>query len=312
MDLSKLTPSLEFQDQRLKYLFLSYQLGSMRAAADQLGIAPSSVSRQINLLQTELSIDLIEAGTHRIRLTEAGLVTVDYYRARASQHEALLNRLDDLRGQHLGKTVVAVGEGLFGAQLIGKLQSFFKSYPGLRTEILIAPTLEVQHMVMEDQAQIGVLFAPHPNPALRRQFGIKQPLRAIVHPDHPLARQPSITLEQLASTQLVLPNHGYRVRELVTLSCKGKPFEIEPAITANSLQVIIDFVKANMASTLLAEVMILPELKAGTLVALEVECPEMNSTELQIIRRQSRKLPPVTQELIRHLARSISKLSNAG
>lgn len=162
MDLSKLTPSLEFQDQRLKYLFLSYQLGSMRAAADQLGIAPSSVSRQINLLQTELSIDLIEAGTHRIRLTEAGLVTVDYYRARASQHEALLNRLDDLRGQHLGKTVVAVGEGLFGAQLIGKLQSFFKSYPGLRTEILIAPTLEVQHMVMEDQAQIGVLFAPIP------------------------------------------------------------------------------------------------------------------------------------------------------
>ncbi|SEQ62177.1 DNA-binding transcriptional regulator, LysR family [Pseudomonas sp. NFACC02] len=309
MELSKFSTSLDFQDQRLKYLFLSYQLGSMRAAADQLGIAASSVSRQISLLQSELSIDLIETGTHRIRLTEAGMATVDYYRARAGQHEALINRLNELRGQHLGKTTVAVGEGLFGAQLIGKLQSFFNAYPGLHTEILIAPTLEVQHRVMEDQAQIGVLFAPHPNPGLRRQFGIKQPLRAIVHPDHPLAGQKSITLEQLSSMELVLPSRGYRVRELVTLSCKGKPFVIEPTITANSLQVIIDFVKANMASTLLAEVMIQPELKAGTLVALEVECPEMNSTELQIIRRQSRKLPPVTQELIRHLARSISKLS---
>lgn len=309
MEVSKVTPALEFQDQRLKYLFLSHQLGSMRAAADLLGIAPSSVSRQINLLQSELDIDLIETGTHRIRLTEAGQATVEYYRARAGQHEALINRLSELRGQHLGKTVVAVGEGLFGARLIGELQSFFKTYPGLRTEIRIAPTLEVQHMVMEDQAQIGVLFAPHQNPALRRQFGIQQPLRAIVHPSHPLARQGSISLEHLARIPLVLPSHGYRVRELVTLSCKSKPFTIEPAITANSLQVILDFVKANMASTLLAEVMIQPELKAGTLVALAIECPEMNSTELQIIRRQSRKLPPVTQELIRHLARAIGRLS---
>lgn len=309
MDASKGSATLEFQDHRLKYLYLSYQLGSMRAAADQLGLAPSSVSRQISQLEAELDIDLVELGTHRIRLTEAGLATVDYYRARASEHEALLHRLNQLRGQHMGKTIVAVGEGLFGARLIGELQNFFKAHPKLHTEILIAPTLEVQRMVLEDQAHIGVLFSPHQNAGLRRQFGIQQPLKAIVHPDNPLARQASISLEQLADTPLVLPSHSYRVRELATLACRGKPFVIEPSITANSLQVIIDFVKANMATTLLAEALIMPELKAGSLVAVEVECPEMNGTELQIVRRQARKLSPVSHELMRHLARAIGSMT---
>lgn len=312
MDAKHRSTGVEIQDQRLKYLFLSHQLGSMRAAADELGLAPSSVSRQISQLESELAIDLVEAGTHKIRLTEAGMATVEYYRIRTAEHEALLHRLDELRGQNMGKTVVAVGEGLFGARLIGELQSFFKSHPKLHTEIQIAPTLEVQRMILEDQAHIGVLFAPHQSASLRRQFGIEQPLKAIVHPDNPLARQASISLEQLAREALVLPSHSYRVRELVGQACRGKPFQIEPAFTANSLQVIIDFVKTNMATTLLAEVMILPELKAGTLVALPVDCPQMSGTELQIIRRKGRKLAPVNQELMRHLARAIGMLIRQG
>lgn len=309
MDASPRSAHLEIQDQRLKYLFLSHQLGSMRAAADQLGLAPSSVSRQISQLESELAIDLIESRTHKIRLTAAGLATVAYYRTRTAEHEALLQRLDELRGEHLGKTIVAVGEGLFGAQLIGELQSFFKSHPGLHTEILIAPTLEVQRLIVEDQAHIGVLFAPHPSANLCRQFSIAQPLRAVVHPDNPLARHASISLEQLAREPLVLPSHNYRVRELVGLACRGQAFEIEPTFTANSLQVILDFVKANMATTLLAEAVIQTELKAGTLVALKVDCAQMNSTEVQIIRRHGRKLAPVNQELMRQLARAINALT---
>ena len=307
MDASRTTAPLELKDQRLKYLFLSHQLGSMRAAADQLGLAPSSISRQISLLESELDIDLIEVGTHRIRLTEAGQATVAYYRARAAEHEALLNRLSQLREQHMGKTVLAVGEGLFGAKLIGQLQAFFESHPKMHTQISIAPTLEVQRMVLEDDAHIGVLFAPHNHVSLRRQFGLGQPLRAVVHPAHPFASEPSISLEQLAAAHLVLPSQGYRVRELVSAACRGKALTIEPAITANSLQVILDFVKANMAITLLAEVMILPELAAGTLVAVPIQCPEMNSTELQIVRRQGRKLAPVCYEMMRHVARSIGE-----
>jgi len=305
------TAALELNDSQIKYLFLSHKLGSMRAAADHLGIAPSSISRQITHLQATLGIDLVECGTHRIRLTAAGQAAVDYYSARLRDHEAFLDQLDELRGQQLGQTIIAIGEGILSAPLIGMLEVFFKQHPHRHTEIVTAHTLEVQRAVADDRAHIGVLFSPHENAPLCRQFGIAQPLKAIVHPDHPFARQPSISLEQLATAHLILPGQGYRVRELVDQACRGQPFTITPAITANSLQVMLDFVQANMAITLLAELLVSPQLKARQLVAVPVDCPSMASTELQIVRRRGRKLSPVAFDLMRHLSYAINQLLRA-
>lgn len=295
-------------DNQIRYLFLSHQLGSMRAAADHLGIAPSSVSRQINQLESTLGIELVECGTHRIRLTTAGQAAVNYYRIRASEHEAFLNHLNELRNEQMGKTIIAIGEGIFSAPLIGMLDEFFKQHPGQHIEIVTAHTLEVQRIVTDDRAHIGVLFSPHANAPLCRQFGIAQPLRAIVHPDHPFARQASISLEQLSTADLVLPGQGYRVRELIDQACRGKSFTITSAITANSLQVMLDLVQANRAITLLAEVLVTAQLKAGQLVAVAVDCPEMASTELQIVRRRGRKLSAIDFDLMRHLSHALNQL----
>lgn len=306
--MKKCESRLDIQDQRLKYLYLSHQLGSMRAAADELGLAASSVSRQISKLEEELDIDLVEQGTHRIRLTEAGQAVVDYFRARAQQHEALLNRLDDLRGQFLGTTVIAVGEGLLGAALISQLQDFFRNHPNSHTEIIIAPSYEVQRMILEDEAHIGVAFSPAPVSNIRAVYRFAQPLRAVVHPDSPLARQERVSLETLARSTIVLPGPKFRVRELAENACKGKDYSIVPTITSNSLQVILDFVRTNIAVTLLAELPVTPELRTGEVRAIPIDCPEMNATDIQIIVRQSRKLSPVSRDLINHLARTIKQL----
>ncbi|NWL19050.1 LysR family transcriptional regulator [Pseudomonas umsongensis] len=305
---ASINAALALNDNQIRYLFLSHQLGSMRAAADHLGIAPSSVSRQINQLESILGIELVECGTHRIRLTTAGQAAVDYYRNRASEHEAFLNHLNELRNEQMGKTIIAIGEGIFSAPLIGMLDEFFKQHPGQHTEIVTAHTLEVQRIVTDDRAHIGVLFSPHDNAPLCRQFGIAQPLKAIVHPDHPFARQASISLEQLSTAHLVLPGQGYRVRELIDQACRGKSFSITSAITVNSLQVMLDLVQANRAITLLAEVLVTAQLRAGQLVAVAVDCPEMASTELQIVCRRGRKLSAIDFDLMRHLSHALNQL----
>ena len=295
----------DFQDQRFKYLYLSYQMGSMRAAADELGLAASSVSRQISRLEAELDIELVEQGTHRIRLTEAGQLAVDYYRTRLSHHEVLLDRLNDLRGRYLGTTIIAVGEGLLGARMIDELRSFFHNHPDTHTEIVIAPSYEVHRMILEDEAHIGVIFSPPPSQSIRTLYSFEQPLRAIVHPDSPLADKEKISLEELAESSIVLPGPKFRVRAIADNAGRGT---IKPSIISNSLQVILDFVRARIAITLLAELPIIPELQAGTFKSIPVDCPTMNATDIQIVVRQSRKLSPVSRDLINHLARTIKKL----
>ena len=55
--------------------------GSFSAAGRELGLAPSSISRQVNSLEDELGVRLLNRSTRHLNLTEEGTI----YFERASQ-----------------------------------------------------------------------------------------------------------------------------------------------------------------------------------------------------------------------------------
>ncbi|WP_217807781.1 LysR family transcriptional regulator [Oceanibacterium hippocampi] len=65
----------------MRLLTTAVEAGSFSAAGRQLGLAPSSVSRQINGLEDKLGVRLLNRSTRKLSLTEAGLI---YYQ-RAKQ-----------------------------------------------------------------------------------------------------------------------------------------------------------------------------------------------------------------------------------
>ena len=95
-------------DIRLRYLYESARLGTMRAASDKLDVATSSVSRQIGELESELGLKLIEKGRRRIKLTEAGEAACLYYKEKLSQEEAFLSKIEELKSIRTGKITLAV------------------------------------------------------------------------------------------------------------------------------------------------------------------------------------------------------------
>src|SRR6202044_4071636 len=98
------------QDLNLRYLYEAAKLGSMRAAADQLGVAVSSVSRQISQLEAEVGMVLIEHGRRNVKLTEAGRLLIEYYAEQLTQRELFEGRLADLKGLRTGRIELAIGE----------------------------------------------------------------------------------------------------------------------------------------------------------------------------------------------------------
>lgn len=295
----------DLQDHRLRYLYLSHEKGSMRAAAEYLGIAASSVSRQIARLENELGTELVKQGTHRMSLTAAGAVVVDYYLQRIHQQAALLETLAALRAQQGASTIIAIGEGLLGARAINSLQEFLRAHAEHKAEIITAPSFEVQRMVIADEAHLGVVFSPSAKTGLTRLFSLPQPLRVIVHRDSRLALRSKVTLEEIAEEPLVLPGPNFRVRELVDAACKGMPFQITPTLTANSLSVILDFVRSGLGATLLAELPIIDELKNGTFKSIAIDNAEMNATEIQIVAHRGRELDQLSKALATEMAKAV-------
>lgn len=299
------TPQPDLHDYRLRYLYLCHEKGSMRAAAEALGVAASSVSRQVARMEEELGIELVKKATHKACLTAAGLLLVEYYTQRVSQQAALFDQLAELRARQGASTIIAIGEGLLGVRAINSLQAFLRQHTKHKAEIITAPSFEVQRMVLADEAHLGVVFSPSTVAKLTRLFSVPQPLRLIVHQRSKLASRSQITLEEIANEPLVLPGANFRVRQLVDDACKNQPFQIVPALTANSLTVILDFVRSGLGATLLAELPIIEELKAGTFKAIAISHDEMSGTDIQIVARRGRALDELSRALATEMAKAV-------
>lgn len=194
------------QDRRILYFYEAVRLGSVRAAADALDVAPSAVSRHITQLEQELSAPLMERHRRGVKSTEAGDRVLEYYRQRLAQQEVLLDSLQSLRGLQSGSVVLCVGEGFIDS-LSGPLNRFSSLFPNVELLVSIGGSNEVIRQVVEDESHIGLVFNPAADPKIRAHVRCKQPVRVVVNACHPLASQAApMTLVGLDQHRLALPH----------------------------------------------------------------------------------------------------------
>ncbi|MGP1664323.1 MAG: LysR family transcriptional regulator [Rhodanobacter sp.] len=108
---------------------------SFAAAASQLGMTPSGVSRAVSRLETQLGARLLFRSTRSLRLTDDGAS----FHARCTQILADLaeatEAMGNARHHPVGKLRVAVHSTIGRAALIPNLAAFEQQYPDIRLEL---------------------------------------------------------------------------------------------------------------------------------------------------------------------------------
>lgn len=298
---------ISIQDHRLYYLHMAASHGSMRSAADLLGVAPSSISRHIGQLERDLKMDLIVKGLHKTRLTEAGQALMDYYNNRVQDYEALLNRLFELRSKKVRTLKIAIGFGLMIRPLMSAIHAIIAQHEDTAVDVITASSFEVQRLVQEGSAQIGILIDTPGDVRSRVQISLDHPIRLICHPDHPLATVENLDLATIAGHRLVLPAGGFRLTEIIHAVFSEEGCALDPVLTANALEPIVGAVKDRVGVSLLPEIMVADEVKRGDIVARDIDCLPFQSTKLHLITPFAQPLPPAGLELLanlNHLLRS--------
>jgi DNA-binding transcriptional LysR family regulator len=302
---------ISVQDHRLRYLSLAAQHGSMRAAADLLGIAPSSISRQIGQLERDLKIDLVEKGSHRIRLTEAGQLLIDFHETRAAEHRALLERLSELRNTSTDTVRIASGEGLLTPAMMASLAGVARQHPRAAFDVTIAPSTEVQRLVLVGAADIGIVFETPDDVRLRIRTSISQPIQLILRPDAPLAGKALLSLAEVAQERLLMPGAAHRLSEIVHSVLRDHSLVAGTVVVANALGPIIDGVRAGLGVALMPAILADREIEEGSLVARPIACADFQTTRLHIVSRIGRPLSPSALSLISSLASNLNGMAPA-
>jgi len=277
------------QDRRILYFFEAVRLGSVRAAADSLDVAPSAVSRHIAQLEQELSAPLMERHRRGVRPTEAGERVLEYYRQRLAQQEVLLDSLQALRGLQSGSVVLSVGEG-FIEGLAAPLSQFSTLYPKIDLQINVCGSNEVIRQVVEDESHIGLVFNPASDPKIRAHVRRKQPVRVIVNPEHPLAEAKGpIPLTGLDKHRLALPGVSYGIRQILTLAEHQLGISLNPTLTCSTIAMLKRYAMQG-GVTLLPQFVVEDELAQCQLLALPLHHEIFSNPEVQLITRLGRQL----------------------
>ena len=285
-------------DTGLHYFYEAANLGSMRLASDKIGVAVSSISRQIAQLEAEMGVALIERGRRTIRLTEAGQLVHQYHKDQLASREALANRLQELREIKSGRVDLAVGEGFLGRAFTQVLEQFQARNPGITISVTAASTSDVERMILEDEAHIGMILNTTTEPKIRVRASIVQPLQVYCAPSHPLAASASLTLAELAGHDLVLPPMGFRIRQALSVAEKRAHVYLEPKLTTTSIAVMRELAKGGRMVCVLPQVATIAETQEGSLVARPLRDGELEQSTLSLIHRLGRQLDGAPARLL--------------
>ncbi|WP_156840962.1 LysR family transcriptional regulator [Novosphingobium aquimarinum] len=296
-------------DTALAYFYEAANLGSMRLASEKIGVAVSSISRQIGQLEAKLGSTLIEPGRRSIRLTDAGRLVFEFHRRQLADKESLLNQLKELSEVKTGHVVLAIGEGFIGNAFARTIEQFQQRNPGIAVTVQSCASTEIVRMVLEDEVHIGMILHVTDEPKIRTRLSVEQPLTVLCSPDHPAAKLGSVTLADLAEYVLCLPPKGFRIRAALAAAERRARVMLEPMVVTSSIQMMRDMARAGRVVTVLPRISALTELDEGSLVARPLRDEELEHSTVSLIHRLGRQLDGAPARLLSLLENNLKTWS---
>lgn len=187
----------------LKTLQTIVNTGSFNRAAEELNYAQSTVTMQIQRLESDLGCILLERGK-QIRLTEAGRLLYEQSLYIVKDIENLQSSLSDLKIGEAGHVRLGVTDPTASYRLPKLLSVFLEQYPKIKVSIEIAGTAALSELLRRGDLDLAVCSAPELGQELYFEPLFMEKFVLLVPEKHPLATKENIFPEDLLAHRLLI------------------------------------------------------------------------------------------------------------
>jgi len=211
--------------------------GTFSAAAEHLNTVQSNISAHVARLERELGAPLIDRADGR--LTEEGTVVVARARRILSELDALVADVAACKDEVTG--TVRVGMiGTTARWLVPRLMDVArKRHPKLRLVIVEGNTTGLEPQLASGQLDLAVLHLPVTGRDLVARLLFEEDLVLVVPQGHSSAEPGhSVTLEDLADMELLLPLPGTAFRDELEAVTRPLGITLLPAAEIDGLRLI--------------------------------------------------------------------------
>ena len=266
---------------------------SYTRAAQELHLTQPAVSMQIRQLEEATGVPLFEQLGKRIYLTRAGQ-EMHYY---THEIQRLLGEaesvLSGLQGGTRGRLEISVASTAnhFATRL---LAAFARRYPDVSYSLDVTNRETLVSQLVNNLKDLVLMGRPPPGLDLEVEAFMANPLVVIAPPDHPLARQESVTLDQLQQERFVVRERGSGTRIAMERFFEAQGIQLNTDLEMTSNEAIKQAVQAGLGLGIVSIHTLEIELEAGRLQVLDVEhFPILRHWYL--VYRKGKRLSPVAR-----------------
>ncbi len=176
---------------QLRYALSVYKERSFTGAAKRLNISQSAVSEQVKLLEEEIGFELFHRTSRGIEATDRGRTFLYESERVMGDLLSLSDTARRLRGWPQDTLTIGMGSGMAQIFIPRMFADLKNNLPGVRLEILTAPTKNIFNELHEERIDAGIAIESDPDrlPAgLVFDRLIDAEMTLITHPKHALAR----------------------------------------------------------------------------------------------------------------------------
>lgn len=242
---------------------------SLAAAADQLGLSPSAVSKALTRLERELGMRVLHRTTHKVALTEVGNRICEHFRRVAEQLEQAEVELLSAQSSPRGRLRVQLPTTLGRHVILPRLSAFLETYPNLELNVELSERIID---LTKERVEVAVRIGEVENPGLVARWLFRMKYVVCASPAY-LERAGGAprTPEDLQSHRCLAyfnPDTG-RYGDW-TFSEKGGSFAktIAGAINLNSAESILEFGLAGEGIVRIADFLAEPYIRENRLQLL--------------------------------------------
>jgi DNA-binding transcriptional LysR family regulator len=284
-------------------------MGSFTAAADELFVSQSALSKQILALEKELGVQLFDRGNRRIGLTEAGRALQAHAVKIDQAHTSMVA---DLEGYRPGAEALTIGAipVITHYGIPNYIAAFREAHPAVRLTVEKREAAELAPALSDHLCDLAFTRA-HCLSRDRHAWMNVFPDRLIVvvSLDHRLASRPVVSLQDLKDETFVVLDRYTAVDQILEEVCRGAGFEPRTVHAPLRSESILAGVAANMGVGLMMDRIFEFNRHPG-IVALEL-VPAIE-TWLVLAHAKDRALSAPAKAFVEFISAAIGAGASAG
>jgi len=255
-------------DQLETFVEVARNLSFSRAAEKRFRTQPA-ISAQIRALEEEIGARILDRTGGKVSLTAPGKVFLRYVEEALEARRSVLAEMAEMERVPRGELVVAANEGTCLHILPEVFAEFKKLYPDVSVNVKRSESPKILEAIIDNTIDFGVVSMPVNDKRLTTVVIHRDEMVVITPPRHPLSKQKTVTLEQLAKYPLLVPKIG-RTRDMIETLFDERRLKPDFSMELDSSELTKRFVGANVGVAFIANSHVENDVRAGLLSALRL------------------------------------------